>query len=54
MMGKTKEADPLECFSYGLVYTSQKLNAEQIPTYNPIHMVGHESPGDFSFVPLTL
>jgi len=33
-----------------VVSTSQKLNAEQIPTYDPIHMAGHESLGDFIFV----
>jgi len=37
-----------------VVSTSQKLNAEQIPTYDPIHMAGHESLGDFIFVPRTL
>jgi Caspase domain/Sel1 repeat len=37
-----------------VVSTSQKLNAEQIPTYDPIHMAGHESLGDFIFVPQTL
>ena len=36
------------------ISTSQKLNAEQIPTYDPIHMAGHESLGDFIFVPQTL
>jgi peptidoglycan hydrolase CwlO-like protein len=34
-----------------VVSLSQKLNAEQIPTYDPIHMAGHESLGDFIFVP---
>ena len=34
-----------------VVNTSQKLNAEQMPTYDPIHMAGHESLGDFIFVP---
>ncbi len=34
-----------------VVSTTQKLNAEQIPTYDPIHMAGHESLGDFIFVP---
>ncbi|NGZ97474.1 MAG: hypothetical protein CV089_15370 [Nitrospira sp. WS110] len=34
-----------------VVSMSQKLNAEQIPTYDPIHMAGHESLGDFIFVP---
>lgn len=37
-----------------VVSTSQKLNAEQIPTYDPIHMAGHESLGDFIFVPRAL
>ncbi len=37
-----------------VVSTSQKLNAEQIPTYDPIHMAGHESLSDFIFVPLAL
>jgi len=37
-----------------VVSTSKKLNAEQIPTYDPIHMAGHESLGDFIFVPRTL
>jgi hypothetical protein len=37
-----------------VVSTSQKMNAEQIPTYDPIHMAGHESLGDFIFVPRQL
>jgi septal ring factor EnvC (AmiA/AmiB activator) len=37
-----------------VVSTSQKLRAEQIPTYDPIHMAGHESLGDFIFVPQAL
>jgi hypothetical protein len=37
-----------------VVNTSQKMNAEQIPTYDPIHMAGHESLGDFIFVPRAL
>lgn len=37
-----------------VVSTSQKLNAQQIPTYDPIHMAGHESLGDFIFVPQNL
>ncbi|MDP1770397.1 MAG: caspase family protein [Nitrospirota bacterium] len=37
-----------------VVSTSQKLNAEQVPTYDPIHMAGHESLGDFIFVPKAL
>ena len=31
--------------------SAQGLNTEQIPTYSPIHMAGHESLGDFIFVP---
>lgn len=31
--------------------SAQMLNAEQIPTYSPIHLAGHESLGDFIFVP---
>lgn len=34
-----------------VVSKSQKMNAEQIPTYDPIHMAGHETIGDFIFVP---
>jgi hypothetical protein len=34
-----------------VISASQKFNAEQIPTYDPIHMAGHESIGDFIFVP---
>ncbi len=34
-----------------VVSTSQKMGAEQIPTYDPINMAGHESIGDFIFVP---
>jgi len=37
-----------------VVSMSQKLHAEQIPTYDPIHMAGHESLGDFIFVPRAL
>jgi uncharacterized caspase-like protein len=33
------------------ISASQKINVEQIPTYDPIHMAGHESVGDFIFVP---
>ncbi len=33
--------------------TAQTLNAEQIPTYAPVHLAGHESLGDFIFVPQT-
>lgn len=31
--------------------SAQRLNTEQIPTYSPIHLAGHESLGDFIFVP---
>ena len=31
--------------------TTKRLNVEQIPTYDPIHMAGHESLGDFIFIP---
>ncbi len=31
--------------------SAQGLNTEQIPTYSPIHLAGHESLGDFIFVP---
>jgi hypothetical protein len=34
-----------------VIDASQKLRIEQIPTYDPIHMAGHESLGDFIFVP---
>ncbi len=34
-----------------VISATQKLNNEQIPTYDPIHMAGHESLGDFIFVP---
>ncbi|MBX3329869.1 MAG: caspase family protein [Nitrospira sp.] len=37
-----------------VVSTSQKMGAEQIPTYDPIHMAGHETIGDFIFVPRAL
>ena len=30
---------------------AKRLNTEQIPTYAPIHLAGHESIGDFIFVP---
>ncbi len=32
---------------------AQRLNTEQIPTYAPVSMAGHESLGDFIFVPTT-
>ena len=31
--------------------SANRLNFEQIPTYSPIHLAGHESLGDFIFVP---
>jgi hypothetical protein len=33
--------------------SAKGLNTEQIPTYSPIHLAGHESLGDFIFVPTT-
>ena len=33
--------------------SAQRLNTEQIPTYAPVYMAGHESLGDFIFVPNT-
>ncbi len=33
--------------------SAQRLNTEQIPTYAPVYMAGHESLGDFIFVPTT-
>lgn len=37
-----------------VVSTSQKMHAERIPTSDPLHMAGHESLGDFIFVPRAL
>ncbi|MDF0665814.1 MAG: caspase family protein [Nitrospira sp.] len=37
-----------------VVSTSQQMHTEQVPTYDPIHMAGHESIGDFIFVPQAL
>jgi hypothetical protein len=37
-----------------VVSTSQEMGVKQIPTYDPIHMAGHESIGDFIFVPRAL
>lgn len=34
-----------------VIKTLQKLNSEQIPKYSPIHLAGHESLGDFIFLP---
>jgi uncharacterized caspase-like protein len=31
--------------------SAHRLHFEQIPTYSPIHLAGHESLGDFIFVP---
>lgn len=31
--------------------TAHQFRAEQLPTYDPLHMAGHESLGDFIFVP---
>ncbi|NOU09717.1 MAG: hypothetical protein HOO98_06830 [Nitrospira sp.] len=36
-----------------VISNSQKMGATQIPTYDPINMAGHESIGDFIFVPQT-
>ena len=34
-----------------VVQTAERLKFEQVPTYAPIHMAGHEDLGDFVFVP---
>jgi len=34
-----------------VVQKAQGMHFEQIPTYAPIHMAGHEGLGDFVFVP---
>lgn len=34
-----------------VVQTAERLRFEQVPTYAPIHMAGHEGLGDFVFVP---
>lgn len=34
-----------------VVQEAEWLKFEQIPTYAPIHMAGHEGLGDFVFVP---
>ncbi len=34
-----------------VVQTAERLKSEQVPTYAPIHMAGHEGLGDFVFVP---
>ncbi len=36
-----------------VVQAAEKMQFEQIPTYGPIHMAGHEGVGDFVFVPVT-
>jgi hypothetical protein len=35
-----------------VVQAAEKMQFEQIPTYGPIHMAGHEGFGDFVFVPI--
>lgn len=37
-----------------VVRMSQEMGVEQFPTYDPIHMAGHETIGDFIFVPKSL
>ena len=34
-----------------VVQAAERMKVEQIPTYGPIHMAGHEGLGDFVFVP---
>jgi uncharacterized caspase-like protein len=34
-----------------VVQTAERLKFEQVPTYAPIHMAGHEGLGDFVFIP---
>ena len=34
-----------------VVQTAERLKFEQVPTYAPIHLAGHEGLGDFVFVP---
>ena len=34
-----------------VMQTAERLKFEQVPTYAPIHMAGHEGLGDFVFVP---
>jgi Caspase domain/Sel1 repeat len=36
-----------------VVQAAERMKFEQIPTYGPIHMAGHEGFGDFVFVPVT-
>jgi len=35
-----------------VVQAAERMKFEQIPTYGPIHMAGHEGFGDFVFVPV--
>lgn len=35
-----------------VVQAAERMKFEQIPTYGPIHMAGHEGLGDFVFVPV--
>jgi uncharacterized caspase-like protein len=35
-----------------VVQAAERMNFEQIPTYGPIHLAGHEGLGDFVFVPV--
>jgi hypothetical protein len=34
-----------------VIQAAERMKFEQIPTYGPIHMAGHEGLGDFVFVP---
>ena len=36
-----------------VVQAAERMKFEQIPTYGPIHMAGHEGFGDFVFVPIS-
>ena len=35
-----------------VIQAAERMKFEQIPTYGPIHMAGHEGAGDFVFVPV--
>jgi uncharacterized caspase-like protein len=35
-----------------VIQAAERMKFEQIPTYGPIHMAGHEGLGDFVFVPV--
>jgi hypothetical protein len=37
-----------------VVQAAERMKFEQIPTYGPIHMAGHEGLGDFVFVPTAM